>query len=162
MIRMKIDFVKLIVSIIICQAIGGIGSIFTAPSIPTWYASLAKPWFTPPNWVFAPVWITLFLLMGISMYLIWEKGIGKKNVKVALSVFGAQLVLNAIWSILFFGLQSPFYAFIEIIILWIAILATIISFYKISRPAGIILIPYIVWVTIASSLNYYIWILNFV
>ncbi|MFC2143906.1 TspO/MBR family protein [Candidatus Aenigmatarchaeota archaeon] len=157
---MKIDFVKLIVSIIICQVIGGIGSIFTAPSISTWYTTLAKPWFTPPNWVFAPVWITLFLLMGISLYLIWEKGLKEKRIKTAISIFGIQLALNAIWSIIFFGLQSPFYAFIEIIILWIAILATIISFYKISKPAGLILLPYIIWVTIASSLNYYVWILN--
>jgi benzodiazapine receptor len=157
---MKVNIPKLIISIIICQVIGGIGSIFTYPSISTWYASLVKPWFTPPNWVFAPVWITLFLLMGIALYLVWDKSLGKKDVRLAASVFGVQLVLNALWSLLFFGLQSPFYAFIEIIIFWIAVLVTIIKFYQISRPAAVILLPYIIWVTIAASLNYYIWILN--
>lgn len=157
---MKIDFVKLVVSIVLCELIGSIGSIFTAPSIPNWYASLTKPWFTPPNWVFAPVWITLFLLMGIALYLVWNKGLEKKEVKLAVSVFGVQFILNVLWSLLFFGLQSPFYAFIEIIILWIVILVTIIKFYQISRPAAVILLPYIIWVTIAASLNYYVWILN--
>jgi benzodiazapine receptor len=157
---MKIDFVKLVVSVVLCELIGSIGSIFTAPSITTWYASLAKPWFTPPNWLFAPVWITLFLLMGIALYLVWERGLEKKEVKLAVSIFGVQLVLNVLWSLIFFGLQLPFYAFIEIIILWIAILVTIIKFYQISRPAAVILLPYIIWVTIAASLNYYLWILN--
>jgi benzodiazapine receptor len=159
-IDMKIDFVKLVVSIVLCELIGSIGSVFTAPSIPTWYASLVKPWFTPPNWLFAPVWITLFFLMGISLYLVWDKGLEKKEVRLAVSVFGIQFILNVIWSLLFFGLQSPFYAFIEIIILWIAILVTIIKFYQVSRPAGVILLPYIIWVTIAAFLNYYVWILN--
>ncbi len=157
---MKIDFVKLVVSIVLCELVGSVGSIFTAPSIPNWYVSLTKPWFTPPNWVFAPVWITLFLLMGIALYLVWDKGFEKKGVKLAVSVFGVQFILNVLWSLLFFGLQSPFYAFIEIIILWIAILVTIIKFYQISRPAAVILLPYIIWVTIAASLNYYVWILN--
>jgi tryptophan-rich sensory protein len=160
MIVMKIRFDKLIASIVICQAAGSIGSIFTAPSIPTWYASLVKPLWTPPNWLFAPVWITLFLLMGIALYIVWDKGLEKKETRIAVSVFGVQLVLNALWSIIFFGLQMPFYAFIEIIILWIAILVTIIKFYQISRPAAAVLLPYIIWVTIASALNYYVWILN--
>jgi len=157
---MIMKWIKLIASIIICQLAGIIGSIFTAPSIPTWYATLQKPFFTPPSWVFAPVWITLFLLMGISLYLIWEKGLGIKNVRIAVSIFGAQLILNTVWSFLFFGLQNPFLAFIEILILWIFILASIILFYRISKKAGIILVPYIVWVTIATALNYSVWILN--
>lgn len=157
---MKIRFDKLIASIVICQAAGGIGSIFTVPAISTWYSSLVKPWFTPPNWAFAPVWTTLFVLMGIALYLVWDKGLEREDVRIAVSIFGIQLILNALWSVIFFGLQSPFYAFIEVMVLWVAILATIVSFYRISRPAGLILIPYIIWVTVASLLNYYVWILN--
>ncbi len=148
----------LVLFILICQFAGIIGSVFTAPSIPAWYASINKPDFNPPNWIFAPAWTTLFLLMGIALYLIWEKGI-KKN-RIAIYVFSAQLILNVVWSLLFFGLQNPFLAFIEIIILWIAILATIILFYRIRREAGLILIPYIVWVSFAALLNYSVWVLN--
>jgi len=150
-------WIKLIVSILICQIAGIIGSIFTTPSITTWYADLQQPAFSPPNWVFGPVWITLYTLMGISLYLVWNK---KNNVKIPLTLFFIQLILNSIWSIIFFGLQNSFYALIEIIILWIAILLTIISFYKISKKASLLLIPYIIWVTLAAILNYYIWVLN--
>ena len=151
---------KLIIAIIICQSAGIIGSLFTTPSISTWYDTIQKPNFTPPNWVFGPVWITLFTLMGISLYLVWGKGLKNKDVKSSLFVFFFQLGLNSLWSILFFGLQSPFYAFVEIIILWVAIAVTIIKFYKISRNAGLILIPYIMWVSVALILNYYVWVLN--
>jgi len=151
-------WIKIIIAILICQLAGAIGSIFTMSSIPTWYATLNKPWFSPPNWVFGPVWVTLFTLMGISLYFVWDKG--AKNVRTPLTIFGIQLVLNVVWSFLFFGLLSPFYGFIEIILLWIAILATIISFYKVSKKAAYLLIPYIVWVSIAASLNYFILVLN--
>ncbi len=158
---MKIkNIVKLIVSIVICQLAGVIGSLFTIPSISIWYSTIQKPSFTPPNWLFAPVWITLFTLMGISLYLVWNKGLKNKEEKLSLFIFFVQLVLNSFWSILFFGLKSPFFAFIEIIILWIAIAVTIFKFYKISKYAGLILIPYIVWVSIALTLNYYVWMLN--
>lgn len=152
--------VKLIASIIICQLAGAVGLIFTTPAISTWYAGLEKPWFNPPNWLFAPVWITLYLLMGIALFLVWDKGLGKKNVKASINMFAIQLVLNALWSLIFFGLRLPLYALIEIILLWMAILATIIMFYRIDRRAGIILLPYIIWVSIAMLLNLYIWILN--
>jgi benzodiazapine receptor len=151
---------RLVISILVCQMAGLIGSIFTMPSIPTWYASLAKPWFSPPNWLFGPVWITLYLLMGISLYLVWDRGLEKRGVKKALSVFGIQLVLNALWSFLFFGLLSPILGLVCIVMLWFAILASIILFYRIDRRAGIILLPYIIWVTIATLLNLYIWLLN--
>lgn len=147
-------------SIIICQLAGIIGSIFTTPAIPTWYANINKPTFRPPNWVFAPVWTTLFLLMGIALFLVLRKGLNKKDIKIAISVFAFQLVLNTLWSFLFFGLKSPFAAFVEIIFLWIAILASIILFFRISRPAGALLIPYILWVSFASILNFSIWRLN--
>ena len=149
-------WIKLIIAVLICQLAGVFGSLFTSPSIGTWYAQLEKPFFTPPNWVFGPVWITLFTLMGISLYLVWNK-----KDKVSISIFGVQLVLNALWSLLFFGLQNPFYALVEIIILWFAILITIVKFYKIDKRAGLILLPYILWVSIATALNYYVWILNY-
>ncbi len=151
---------KLILTIVICQLAGFIGSIFTTPSIPMWYASLQKPVFTPPSWLFGPVWISLYILMGISAYLIWNKGFENKPVKMALTIFSVQLVLNALWSFLFFALQSPLYGFIEIVFLWAAILFTILKFQKISRKAGLLLIPYIVWVSIAATLNFSIWQLN--
>ena len=156
----KEKILKLAVAIVVCQLAGIIGSIFTSSSVSTWYASLQKPLFNPPNWIFSPVWISLFVLMGISAYLVWEKGIGKKNVKYALSIFALQLVLNVLWSALFFGLRAPFYAFVEIIVLWLAILATIIAFFRISKAAGALLIPYLLWVSFAAVLNFYLWILN--
>lgn len=153
-------WIKLVISILFCQLAGIIGSVFTYPSIPTWYASLNKPWFTPPNWLFGPVWITLYTLMGISLYWIWQKGPSNDNVRSALLVFFGQLVINSIWSIVFFGLQSPFYGLILIVMMWLLILLTIYKFYKIDKKSGLILVPYILWVTIATFLNYYVWILN--
>ncbi len=158
----KNKIVRFLVSVLSCQAAGIIGSFFTSPAIPTWYAGLHKPVFNPPNWIFAPVWTILFLLMGISLYLIWDKfGKGEsRQVKKALFLFAVQLILNLFWSVLFFGLRKPLYAAIEIIILWLAILATILSFYRISRIAGIMLLPYILWVSFAVILNFLIVMLN--
>ncbi len=157
------DFIrglKLIASIGICLAAGVIGSIFTSPAITGWYVTLQKPFFTPPNWVFGPAWTTIYILMGIALFLVWDKGIQYRKVKLSMGVFGVQLVLNFLWSILFFGMQNPFYALIEVIILWFAILATILVFYGIDRRASLLLVPYILWVSFASLLNYYVWILN--
>jgi benzodiazapine receptor len=151
---------RLIASVLICQLAGIIGSVFTVSSIPDWYAGLNKPWFTPPNWLFGPVWITLYTLMGISLYIVWNKGLDNKNVRSAITVFGIQLFLNSVWSIIFFGIQNTFIALSEIIMLWIAILVTIIKFYRIDRRASLLLVPYIVWVTIAALLNYFVWVLN--
>jgi translocator protein len=156
----KNNFFKLIITLVACQLAGIIGSIFTVSAIPCWYAQLLKPELNPPNWIFGPAWTILYILMGISAFLIWKKGFEKKEIKIALTVFIFQLFLNAIWSIIFFGLKNPFWAFIEIIILWLAILGTIIIFYKISKPAAILLIPYIFWVSFAAYLNYSIWQLN--
>jgi translocator protein len=151
---------KLLLAIILCQLAGAIGSIFTVQNIPTWYASLNKPWFNPPNWVFGPVWITLYTMMGISAYLIWNRGISKKEVKLALGIFGVQLILNALWSIIFFGLKSPVYGIPVIALLWIFIALSIASFYRLSKPAALLLVPYICWVSFAALLNLFIWILN--
>ncbi len=152
--------VKLVVALAVCQLAGFVGSLFTTPSIPTWYASLQKPGFTPPNAVFSPVWITLFVLMGVAAFLVWDKGIGSKGVKTALSAFGVQLGLNLLWSGLFFGLRSPLLAFVEIVALWLAIAAAILTFYRVSKPASFLLIPYIAWVSFAAVLNYAIVRLN--
>jgi tryptophan-rich sensory protein len=154
------DVIKLIVSIVACQCAGLIGSVFTTPSIPTWYAALEKPFFTPPNWLFAPAWITLYLLMAVAAFLIWRRGLGEEGVNCALTVFLVQLVLNALWSMVFFGLQSPLYGMVVIIALWIAILLTIIKFFKLSVAAGSLMLPYILWVSFASALNIAIWVLN--
>jgi len=152
--------IKLAVSVLTCLLAGFIGSAATTPSIPTWYASLQKPAFNPPNWIFAPVWTTLFIMMGVAAFLVWDKGLENKKVRISLGIFGLQLLLNVLWSILFFGLQSPLYAFIDIIMLWASILATIIYFYRISAAAAYLLIPYILWVSFASLLNLSIAMLN--
>src|SRR5579872_327040 len=125
------SFFKLIIAIAISELAGTIGAFFTTSSLPTWYATLAKPTLNPPAWIFAPVWTTLYLLMGIAAFLVWNKGWNRKDVRKALGVFLLQLVLNAVWSIIFFTLHSPAWAFADIIALWLAIIWTIIVFYKI-------------------------------
>jgi len=156
----RVNFFKLLTSVLLCQLAGAIGSVFTVSSLENWYLLLEKPAFTPPSWVFFPAWVTLYTLMGISFYLVWEKGLERPGVKMALLVFGIQLGLNALWSFLFFGLKSPYYAFVEIILLWLAIFLTILKFREISKIASYLLLPYILWVSFAMLLNYYIWILN--
>jgi len=156
----KSDILKLIVSLIICQLAGFVGSLFTTPSIPIWYASLEKPSFNPPNWVFSPVWISLFVLMGISLFLVWQKTLHYPGVSSALFWFGIQLFLNMLWSVLFFGLKSPFFAFVGIIFLWVAIFLTLVKSFKVSRLAGVLFVPYICWVSFAAVLNFSIWNLN--
>lgn len=153
----KKSILQLIIAILICQSAGWIGALFTTPSIQTWYATINKPSFNPPNWLFAPVWTFLFLTMGIALWLIWLK---PKANHQALSLFIIQLCLNVLWSILFFGLHRPALALIEILLLWLAILFTIIKFYQIDRWAGLILIPYIAWVSFAAILNFALWRLN--
>jgi len=154
------DILRLITSIVICLTAGALGSFFTTPAISTWYATLIKPSIAPPNWVFFPVWTALFIMMGISLFLVWKKGFQDHLVKAALSVFAIQLILNILWSAAFFGLRSPLAGLIEIIILWVAILAMILRFMRISKVAGLLLIPYIIWVTFAAMINFLIWSLN--
>ncbi len=150
---------KFIISIFIPLTVGFVGSFFTMNSISTWYIYLHKPFFTPPSWIFGPAWTALYIMMGISLYIIWINPI--KNKKMAFITFGVQMFLNMIWSIIFFGFQSPLFAFIEIIILWISILLSIIYFFKISKSASYLLIPYILWVSFASILNFSIYYLNY-
>ncbi|MFA7301427.1 MAG: TspO/MBR family protein [Candidatus Shapirobacteria bacterium] len=143
----KINWTRLIVAILIPQIIGGAGAIFTTPKIQGWYVTLNKPFFSPPNWVFGPVWTILFLMMGISLYLRWGKN---------LKWFWIQLFLNFLWSVIFFGMENPGLALAEILILWWAIFKTIKSFDKV----GVWLYPYLAWVSFASLLNAGIWYLN--
>lgn len=152
------DFIKLIACVAISESAGIIGSLFTISTIPTWYTTLQKPFLNPPGWVFGPVWIVLYLLMGISLWLIWESD--SKEKKKAVGLFFAQLVLNAIWSPLFFGAQSIGGALAVIVLLWAAIVLTILVFTKISRAAAWLLVPYILWVSFAVYLNFSIFILN--
>lgn len=156
----KINISKLIISIAICQSAGIIGSIFTISAIPTWYSFLNKPSFSPPNWIFGPVWTLLYTLMGISLYLIWQKGIEKKEVKRAINFFGIHLVVNALWSIIFFGLRNPLMGLVFIIILWALIIVVIDRFQRIDKRAAVLLLPYFAWVSFATVLNYTIWQLN--
>lgn len=174
--------VKFFISIIICELAGSIGAVFTTPEIGSWYKTLNKPPFNPPNWIFGPVWTILFVLMGIALYLVWTKGWKVKNeIKFrkkkpnALSerflsgkwqkaniiiIFVLQLVLNVLWSIIFFGMHFPGLAFFELLMLWFSIIFLIVNFYRVSRAAAVLLLPYILWVSFAGILNLFIWILN--
>lgn len=154
------DYFKLGAALVLPQLAGVIGSAFTIPSVQTWYVTLVRPAIAPPSLVFAPVWTTLFLLMGIAAFLVWRKGWNRKGVRIALTLFLVQLVLNTLWSVLFFGLHSIGGALIEISILWVAIVATMVAFAKVSRVAVWLLVPYILWVSFAAYLTYSYWILN--
>ena len=154
------DIYKFVIAILVCQIAGFIGSILTRSSVSTWYPTLIKPHFTPPDWLFAPVWITLYILIGIAAFLVWRRGFHHQVTKRALALFGVQLILNVLWSFFFFGLKSPLAGLIEIAILGIAIILTIRSFLQVSRTAGLLLIPYFLWVTFATGLNLSIWYLN--
>ena len=150
----------ILISIVICELAGVIGSVFTTPSIPGWYAGLIKPSFNPPNWVFGPVWTLLYALMGIAAYLGYEKGWKEGKVRRALIVFAAQLILNALWSIVFFGAHMILGAAVVIVLLWAMILASIVLFSKVSKAAAGLLVPYILWVSFASVLNISLYVLN--
>ncbi len=151
---------RIILSILICQAAGIIGAIFTSTSVSTWYITLIKPEFTPPGSVISAVWIMLFTLMGISLFLVWREGLNRPEVRNVLYIFAAQLIVNVLWSGAFFGLRSPMAGMIVIAVLWALILFTIIRFWPVSRTAAILLFPYILWVSYAAFLNYSIWRLN--
>jgi len=150
----------LILSIGICLLAGVIGSVFTASGIPVWYAGLVKPAFTPPAWVFAPVWTTLYILMGISLFLILRSGGKKEAVNLCLVLFATQLVLNVLWSVIFFGLHAIFFALVCLILLFIVLLCMTILTSRVSRQASLLLIPYLVWLCIAGYLNASLFILN--
>ena len=157
----KINIPLLLFSIALSQSAGVIGSVFTASSIPTWYASLEKPFFNPPNWLFGPVWITLYTLMGISLYLVWNtQRQAKKKDYFPVWLFLLHLVVNAAWSIIFFGAQNLLAGMITIVILLILIVQLIKLFYPIQKNAAFLLIPYLVWVSFATLLNFSLLLLN--
>lgn len=156
----ELKLLPLIISLTAPFIAGGIGSFFTTPAIDNWYASLQKPFFNPPNWVFGPVWTTLYLLMGVSFYFAWINRSNLKEKTVGIKYFFIQLGLNTLWSVVFFGLKSPFLALLIIIALWVLIFLTLKNFLKISRLAGLLLIPYLAWVGFAGVLNLAITLLN--
>jgi benzodiazapine receptor len=145
--------------VLLCLGIAASGAAWTNTSLTTWYAHLNKPAWNPPNWVFGPVWTTLYVLMAVAAWLVWRER-GWREGSMPLSVFAAQLVLNAAWSWLFFGMRSPGLAFVDIVLLWLAILATVITFWRVSATAGGLLLPYLAWVSFAVALNGAIWRLN--
>ncbi|WOF16717.1 tryptophan-rich sensory protein [Methanoplanus sp. FWC-SCC4] len=151
----------LIASVIICNLAGIIGGFFTETGPGSWYAEeLVKPWFIPPSIAFPIVWITLYTLMGISLYLLLAEGFNRQKVRAAVSVFAIQLILNVLWSVLFFGMKSPLFGMIGIIFLWIFILQTIIVSYDINKKAAYLLMPYIAWVSFAAYINAAILMIN--
>ncbi|WKZ27092.1 MAG: TspO/MBR family protein [Candidatus Paceibacterota bacterium] len=154
------SFLRLVIAIGASQLAGILGSFFTMSAIPEWYRYLLKPAIAPPNWVFGLVWTTLFILMGVAAWLVWERGARRRDVRIALGLFLIQLGLNTLWSVVFFGLQNPGAAFVEILILIIAILATMRAFYPISRLAALLLAPYIAWVSFAAYITWSIYQLN--
>lgn len=157
---MKRKLLYISIGIIVCCVIGFLSSVATQSSVNDWYLTLNKPSFNPPNWIFAPVWTMLYVLMGISVGLVWAKGFYHKWVKTALYHFGIQLLLNGLWSIVFFGLQQPFWALLVILSLLIVLVLTLKWFKVVSRIAAFLLLPYLFWVCFAAFLNYKIWELN--
>ena len=156
---MTINKKRLLASLALCFAAEGLGGLFTAQSVGTWYLTLQKPAFTPPGWLFGPVWTLLYFLMGVSFYLVWNARENKIK-RFAIVVFFIQLILNVLWSLAFFGMQSITGGLIVIAALWLAIISTMYQFRQISRPAATMLFPYLAWVSFASILNYALWRLN--
>ena len=156
-------YTRILIVVVTCLAIGYFSGMVTQSSIKTWFPTLIKPSFNPPNWVFAPVWSMLYIIMGIAAGLVWnrmEASKDKELVKKSLIFFAIQLGLNALWSVLFFGLRNPMLAIIEIVLLWLMIYETYIKFGKIDKIAGYLFLPYLAWVSFASILNASIWWLN--
>jgi len=175
---------KLIASILVCESAGAIGALFTTPSVATWYAGIARPPLSPPNWVFGPVWTLLFALLGVALFLVWKSGWRVKNPVLAgkgrrawnpvserlwsgdwqkaniIALFSVQYVLNVLWSFLFFGLHLPGLAFFELLALLCSIVYVMVNFYRVSKAAAWLLLPYLLWVTFAGLLNFMIWTLN--
>jgi tryptophan-rich sensory protein len=151
---------KLVIAVAVPLAVGGLSGFATAGGVATWYPTLVKPAFNPPAWVFGPVWTALYLTMGVAAFLVWKRGVDSAGVGVAMTAFAVQLVINGLWSVLFFGLQAPGLAFVDIVALWLAIGATVFLFWRVVPVAGWLMLPYWAWVSFAAVLNGSIWILN--
>ena len=154
------NLAKLVISVAVPVAVGGLAGWATSAGVATWYPTLTKPSFNPPAWVFGPVWTVLYIMMGVAAFLVWRRGLGAEGVRLALGVFLLQLLLNGLWSLLFFGLRSPGLAFVDILALWLAIGATVWLFWRLVPMAGLLLLPYWAWVSFAAVLNGSIWSLN--
>lgn len=154
------NIAKLAISIAIPIAIGATAGFFTVTGVESWYQTIQKPSWNPPSWVFGPVWTTLYIMMGIALFLIWKSGANDSLKRTAIGLFAVQLVLNFFWSFIFFDQQQPGWALAEIIVMWFAILITIFAFAKVNKTAAWLLVPYISWVSFATILNYTIWKLN--
>jgi len=152
--------VKLIISIALPLLVGFTASYFTVSGVDSWYKTIQKPAWNPPNWVFGPVWTTIYILMGISLFLVWKRNVSAEVKRTAFILFGLQLLANFLWSFIFFDQQQPGLAFAEIIVLWMLILLTIFSFARLNKTAAWLLVPYISWVSFAAMLNFTIWRLN--
>ena len=152
---------KLVGSVLLCEAAGVVGSVFTRDSLRDWYPTLQKPSFTPPDWVFGPVWTVLYAMMGVSLYLTSRQRDEDAAVETTARVlFAVQLMLNTLWTYIFFGRRSPGWALVEISLLWVAIASTTLSFFRVSRTAALLLLPYLLWTSFAAVLNYSVWRLN--
>jgi benzodiazapine receptor len=149
----------LVAFIAICLAVSGAGAVFTTASVRSWYPMLKKPSWTPPSWIFGPVWTILYLMMGTAAWLVWCKR-DETTISRALILFAIQLILNAAWSPLFFGLKNPLAGLLDILPLWAAILTTLIFFWRISPAAGVLMLPYWLWVSFATALNFALWKMN--
>ena len=156
----KQNIIRLAISLAICYLAGAVGSIFTRPAVEYWYQSLIKPGFAPPDWLFAPVWLMLYAVMGFSFYLVWRSGLQNKDSRSAFILFLVHLLVNVGWSVAFFGFQSPFWGLMMIILLWGLIFALVMAFAHVRSLAAVLLIPYWAWVTFAGVLNWTIWLLN--
>lgn len=154
------NIVKGIISIAIPLLIGATSGFFTVTGVDSWYQTINKPSWNPPNWIFGPVWTTLYVMMGIALFLVWKEDISTELKKIAITFFIVQLVLNFFWSFIFFNQQHPGWALVEIAVLWVFILLTIFAFAQVNKTAAWLLVPYISWVSFATILNYTIWQLN--
>lgn len=154
------NLAKLLIALAVPLAVGGLSGFATASGVAAWYPTLVKPAFNPPAWVFGPVWTLLYVMMGVAAFLVWRQGLGADGVRLALGVFLLQLLLNGAWSLLFFGLRSPAWAFVDIVALWLAIGGTVWLFWRVLPAAGLLLLPYWAWVSFAAVLNGSIWSLN--
>jgi translocator protein len=151
---------KLIISITIPVLVGATAGFFTASGVESWYQNINKPSWNPPSWIFGPVWTTLYVMMGIALFLVWKSEASDVLKKTAIAIFAVQLVLNFFWSFIFFSQHQPGWALVEIMVMWLAILFTIFAFANVSKTAAWLLVPYISWVSFATVLNYTIWQLN--
>lgn len=151
--------ITIITAIVLCESVGIAGGKISSEAISEWYRTLKKPSINPPSWIFGPVWTLLYAMMGWSVAIIWKNKVGRERISAHLA-FGVQLCLNFLWTVLFFGMRNPFAAFVNIVFLLLSIVVTMITFWRVSKKASLLLVPYLLWVSFASVLNWFLWRLN--